>query len=93
MKTISTNIRIDEDVKKQADALFEELGLNMSTAINIFLRQALSNNGLPFEIKAKRPNAVTLSAMRETQDIIDGKIPAKSYSSVDELFEDLENGI
>ena len=46
------NFRIDDEVKANADALFVRLGMNMSTAITIFLRQALQHNGLPFEVKS-----------------------------------------
>lgn len=47
------NIRIDDDVKNKADKLFGELGLNMSTAVNIFLKQSLRQGGIPFEITAR----------------------------------------
>lgn len=47
------NIRIDDDVKTKADKLFGELGLNMSTAVNIFLKQSLRQGGIPFEITAR----------------------------------------
>ncbi|TDQ38309.1 DNA-damage-inducible protein J [Aureibacillus halotolerans] len=46
----NVNIRMDEDLKKEAEALFSELGLNMSTAVNIFIRQALRQGGIPFEV-------------------------------------------
>lgn len=46
------NIRIDDDVKAKADTLFEELGINMSTAVNMFVRQAVRENGIPFQVKA-----------------------------------------
>ena len=50
---ISINIRIDEDVKHDAEILFEKLGLNMSSAINVFFRQAIREQAIPFQIKAK----------------------------------------
>lgn len=50
MATANLNVRVDETVKKNAEQLLEELGLNMSTAINIFLRQMLRVHGLPFEV-------------------------------------------
>ena len=52
MAQTNLNIRVDEDVKQQAEELFADLGLNMTTAINVFLRQAIRRNGLPFEIAA-----------------------------------------
>ena len=48
------NIRVDETVKQQATALFEDLGLDMSTALNLFLRQAIQYGGIPFEIRKPR---------------------------------------
>ncbi len=50
MAATNLNIRTDKDVKKRAEKLFEELGLNMTTAINIFLRQAIRENCIPFEL-------------------------------------------
>ncbi|MBP1587972.1 MAG: type II toxin-antitoxin system RelB/DinJ family antitoxin [Clostridia bacterium] len=51
MATTPINIRIDEDLKKSAEQLFSDLGLNMSSAITVFLRAAVDYNGIPFEIK------------------------------------------
>ena len=56
MATTNINFRVDEKLKKEADRLFSDLGLNMSTAITIFLKSAVSCNGIPFEIKRKEPN-------------------------------------
>lgn len=50
MSQTNVNIRIDEDIKKQAEGLFADLGLNMSTAVNIFIRQSLRTGGLPFDV-------------------------------------------
>ena len=47
------NIRIDDDLKTRADALFEELGLNMTTAFNMFIRQTVRQGGIPFDITTK----------------------------------------
>lgn len=59
MATTNISIRMDSDLKAQADALFSELGMNLSTAFNIFVRQSLRDGGIPFEIKwinpTKRP--------------------------------------
>lgn len=57
MATTNLNVRVDENLKKTADALLNELGLNMSTAINIYLKQIVRENGIPFEIKLDKPNA------------------------------------
>ena len=52
MAKVSTNVSIDADIKKQAQELFAELGMDLSTAINIFIRQALRQHSIPFEITA-----------------------------------------
>ena len=59
MAKVSTNISIDADIKKQAQELFAELGMDLSTAINIFIRQALRQHSIPFEITADTPNDET----------------------------------
>ncbi len=50
--TTNISIRMDADLKAQADALFTELGMNLTTAFNIFVRQSLREGGIPFEVKA-----------------------------------------
>ena len=65
MRMTNISIRTNEDVKKSAEELFESLGLNMTTAVNIFLRQALRVNGLPFSVTANIPNKTTLAAFAE----------------------------
>ncbi len=59
------NIRMDEAVKKQAEELFSDLGMNMTTAINIFLKQAIRENKIPFEIRRIEPNQTTIDAFEE----------------------------
>lgn len=68
MTTANLNIRTDKEVKKQAEHIFNELGLNMSTAINIFLRQTIRDNGLPFKLTLK-PNYETAAAIKEAEKI------------------------
>lgn len=84
------NVKVEENVKKQALELFEELGLDMSTAMNLFLKQSIRYGGIPFEIK--KPNTETLAAIQEVEDIRSGKVKAKRYTDVGEMFEDLNNG-
>lgn len=57
MATTNLNIRIDENLKKQAEVLFSDLGLNMSSAITVFLKSAVDYNGIPFEIKKTERNS------------------------------------
>ena len=91
MATVNMSIRIDTELKKQADAMFSDMGLNMTTAMNMFLRQVVRQGRIPFEIATDIPNAETVAAIKEMDDMLSGKIPAKRYSSTKELFEDLES--
>lgn len=69
MESTNLNIRTDKEVKAQAEKLFDALGLNMTTAVNIFLRQAIRSNGIPFEVKLEVPNEVTVAAIHEGRTI------------------------
>ncbi|MCR4437282.1 MAG: type II toxin-antitoxin system RelB/DinJ family antitoxin [Peptococcaceae bacterium] len=84
--TTNLNIRIDEELKRQADAIFSELGLNMSTAINMFLRYSVRYGGIPFELRVEKPNAETLAAI---DDVNSNRNMSKTFTSVDDLMEDL----
>jgi len=89
-RTTNVNIRLDAELKRQAETLFAALGLNMATAFNIFVRQAIQHNGLPFEVRLnKNPNAETIAAMLESEQIIHNP-NIKGFNSVEELFKDLE---
>ena len=74
--TSNVSFRIDSDLKKQADVLFAQLGLNMTTAFNIFLRQAVREGCIPFSITMNTPNAETVSALLEAQQLMrDSSVP------------------
>lgn len=89
MATTNISIRMDSDLKSQADALFSELGMNLSTAFNIFVRQSLRDGGIPFEIKMDQPNKETMAAMLEAERIAkDPKV--KHYSDVEEALRELK---
>lgn len=88
--TTNINIQMDSDLKAQADALFGELGMDLSTAFNIFVRQALREGRIPFNISLNQPNKETIAAMSEAEGI--AKDPSvKSYTDLDELFADLKS--
>ena len=93
MATSPTQIRIDSNVKTEANELFKKLGIDMSSAVNIFLRQCVLHGGLPFKVESPKFNAETLAAMDEARDIMSGKIQATSYNTTDELFKDLNAGV
>ena len=67
--TSNISIRMDNELKAAAEALFDELGMNISTAFNIFVRQALRERGIPFRITENTPNNETVSAMLEAERI------------------------
>ena len=84
MATVPTQIRIDRDVKEQANALFSGLGLDMSGAVNLFLHQCVLRGGIPFSIEMPHYNRNTIAAMKEAKKI--SRNPeVSSYDSMDEL--------
>ena len=90
MATVQTQIRIDSDVKRQATELFNSLGLDMSSAVNIFLRQCLYRDGLPFTVEKPHYSQEVLEAIEEARQI--AKDPnVKSYSTFEELLSALES--
>lgn len=89
MATVPTQIRIDRDVKEQANALFSGLGLDMSGAVNLFLHQCILRGGIPFSIEMPHYNRNTIAAMKEAKKISrDSEV--SSYDSMDELKKALD---
>ena len=84
MESTNLNIRTDKAVKAAAEKIFEELGMNMTTAVNIFLRQTIRENGIPFELKLSVPNETTAAAIEEGRRIARNQ-KVKGYKSIDEL--------
>ena len=90
MAKVSTSISIDADVKAQAQALFADFGLDLSTAINIFLRQSIRENCIPFSIQREVPNADTIAAMREADDMVNHPAQYETFHSMEDLKRALE---
>ena len=90
MSTALVNVRLEPELKKNAEELFAELGLSMTAAINLFLRQAVRSQAIPFTITLNtKPNEETMAAIREAIKVAhDPK--AKTYTNAHELFEDLD---
>ena len=86
MKTVNVTFRVDKELKTQADELFSELGMSLSTAFNIFLHQSVREQQLPFAVTKSTPNAVTLAAMDAAEHDEDVYGP---YDSVSALMEAL----
>lgn len=86
MAKVSTSISIDADVKTKAQELFADFGLDLSTAINIFLRQSIRENCIPFSIQREVPNADTIAAMREAEDMVNHPENYKTFDNMDDLM-------
>ncbi|MCM1124056.1 MAG: type II toxin-antitoxin system RelB/DinJ family antitoxin [Eubacterium sp.] len=86
MKSVNVTFRVDEELKAQADSLFADLGMSLSTAFNIFLRQSVREQQIPFSISRNVPNAVTQAAMEAAENDEDMYGP---YDSVEALMEAL----
>ena len=81
-------IRIDESIKKQFDKFCEEIGMNMTTAINIFIKRVLREQRIPFALSIYDYNKETQKAIEDAEN---GIGLSKVYNNIDELFEDLDN--
>lgn len=90
MAKVSTSISIDADVKAKAQELFADFGLDLSTAINIFLRQSIRENCIPFSIQREVPNADTIAAMKEAEDMKKHPEMYPSFNNMDDLMRALE---
>lgn len=92
MAKVSTNINLDPDLKKSAQELFSDLGLDLTTAVTLFLKQSVRNQAIPFEVKRNVPNAETIAAMDEFYEMKAHPEKYKRYSSfkdaVDEVLAD-----
>lgn len=86
--TTNINIRMDKELKEQAEILFNELGMNMTTAFNIFLRQSVREGRIPFEVSLKTPNADTKAAISEAAEMKAGRL-TKNKQSVDSFLEEM----
>lgn len=91
MSTVNMSIRTDAALKKQAEAMLSDMGLNMTTAINLYLRQVVRQGRIPFEIATDLPNAETLKAMQEVEKMKADPSFGKTYDNVDAMMKDLLN--
>ncbi len=89
MATTNLNIRTNKEIKDRADSICCELGLNMTTAVNMFLRAMVRQNGIPFELKLGEPNELTIASIEEGRKIaLDTNI--KGYNNIEDLKKALE---
>ena len=89
MATTNLNIRTDKEIKEAAEKIYSSLGLNMTTAINMFLRASIRESGIPFDLKLDVPSDETIKAIEEGRMIAKDK-NIKSYDNMDDLRKALE---
>ena len=89
MATKTISIRMDEQLKKDFEELCKDIGLSMSTAMNVFATRAVQENRIPFELGRNIPNEETLEAIKESEEMLKNPSKYPSYSSVKEMFEAL----
>lgn len=91
MANVNITIRMDENVKRNFETFCEDIGMSMSTAINIFAKKAISEYRIPFEVSAPKPNKATLQAMSEVERMKQDPTHGKSYNTVEDTMEDSLN--
>lgn len=90
--TTNISIRMDNKLKEEAEQLFNQLGMNLSTAFNIFVRQSLRERRIPFIISCNTPNLVTQNAIDEAENLINDN-NSERFSNVDDLFDGLDDKV
>ena len=89
-KTTNLSIRMDMGLKKDAEALFDNLGMNLSTAFHVFIRQSLRVQGLPFAVTLETPNAETRKAIQEAEQIAHD-LKVKGFRDVNAALRELKS--
>ena len=87
MANININIRMDADLKEEFEAFCSDVGMTVSTAINIYVRKVLRENRIPFEINGDKPNPATIDAIQEVQYMKNTPHPVQTYNDVDSMLE------
>lgn len=89
MATVNVTIRMDDELKKQAEELFSDLGLSMTAAFIVFTKQAVREQRIPFNISRNLPNAETITAIEEVEHMKRNSQAYKGYENVDEMISEL----
>jgi len=89
MPKVSTNISIDAETKARAQQLLADFGMDLSTAVNIFLKQMVYEGAFPFAISRNAPNQTTIDALQEAEEMRRHSKNYKKYNSVDAMMEDI----
>jgi DNA-damage-inducible protein J len=89
-KTATINMRVNPQIKADAESIFASLGMTLTEAINVFLYKSVMEGGLPFDVRQPRYNAQTEAAIAEARDIISGKVQSDSFDSAAAMFAALD---
>jgi len=89
--TSAISVQVDAHDKEVANGILKNLGLNMSTFVNMAIKQLINKDGIPFEVSNPKPSKELLEALQEGEDILNGKIQATGYHNVRKMFEDIIN--
>lgn len=89
--TSSISVQVDIKDKERANNILKSLGLNMSTFVNMAIKQLIYTDGLPFEVKNPKQDSQLLMALKESEDILNDKVDAKKFHNMNELLKDLKD--
>ena len=89
--TTAISVQVDRKDKELATGILSNLGLNMSTYVNMAIKQLINKDGVTFEVVNPRPSNELLEALQEGEDILNGKVKAKSYTNMYEMLKDLKD--
>lgn len=89
MATAKINVCVDERTKKEVETILDEMGLNMTAAINMYLKRILMEQGIPFDVSARTPNAITIAAMDEFDEMKRNPGAYKRYSSFKDAMKEV----
>jgi DNA-damage-inducible protein J len=88
-KAANIYVRVKPEIKAQAEQVFDNFGMTVSEAVNIFLHKAIMVGGIPFEVHQSVPNAETLAAMREVEQMEKDPSVGKGYTDVRQMMKEL----
>lgn len=89
--TSAISVQVDIKDKERANNILKSLGLNMSTFVNMAIKQLIYTDGLPFEVKNPKQDSQLLMALKESEDILNNKVDAKKFHNMNELLKDLKD--
>lgn len=88
MEKSSITVNVDTKTKKNTEKIFQELGFNMTTGINMFLKAVERSHGIPFDLELKAPNQESLDALIEVRNNLNS---LKTYENFDEIIEEIDS--